>query len=126
MNRFRFDLADRKDPPADDGQCCDHQCRSHAGHQRNQGVHPAFQRHATELAADPAVCRTARFRHLGGARDASRAVRFLVPVSVYSPGGTGSTAPPDDYLSYLLGQSTHGAQFTDVTRTSVGLGPRLS
>jgi hypothetical protein len=54
------------------------------------------------------------------APDATRAVRFLVPVYVYPPGGSGTTAPPKDYLAYLLGQSGHGAKFADVVKTRVG------
>jgi hypothetical protein len=49
-----------------------------------------------------------------------RAVRFLVPVNVYQPGSAAATPPPDDYLSYLRGQVTYGAQLADETRTSVG------
>ncbi len=48
------------------------------------------------------------------------AVRFLVPVSVYPPGGTGVAPPPQDYLPYLLGQRDQGARFTDQSLTSVG------
>jgi hypothetical protein len=53
-------------------------------------------------------------------KDATRAVRFLVPVNVYRPGGTATTATPQDYLAYLLGQAKHGGRFTDVAKTSVG------
>ena len=49
-----------------------------------------------------------------------RAVRFIVPVNVYPPGGTGTTPVPDDYVAYLLGQSADGAEFSDVTETTVG------
>ncbi len=54
-------------------------------------------------------------------KDASfdRAVRFLVPVNVYRPGSAASTPPPDDFLSYLRSQVTHGAQLADETTTSV-------
>ncbi len=54
------------------------------------------------------------------APDATQAVRFLVPVNVYPPGGSGTTAPPEDYLAYLLGQGRHGAKFADVITTTVG------
>ena len=49
-----------------------------------------------------------------------RAVRFLIPVNVYPPGGTGPTSPPPDYLHYLLAQTDHGAHFADQTQTTVG------
>jgi hypothetical protein len=47
------------------------------------------------------------------------AVRFLVPVVVYVPGETEATPPPDDYLTYLLGQSEDGATFSDQSETTV-------
>jgi hypothetical protein len=52
--------------------------------------------------------------------DDTRAVRFMVPVNVYPPGGTGTTPPPRDYLAYLLAQKDHGARFADVTEAHVG------
>ena len=64
--------------------------------------------------------RRAQLRDLGEATDADRAVRVLAPVNVYPPGGTGTSPPPQDYLAYLLSQTDHGAQFTDVTTTTVG------
>ena len=48
-----------------------------------------------------------------------RGIRFLVPVNVYPPGSDTTTAPPDDYLAYLLGQTEHGAEFADVTETTI-------
>jgi hypothetical protein len=48
-----------------------------------------------------------------------RALRFLVPVNVYSPGTTESAETPDDFLAYLLAQREHGADFTDITETTV-------
>ena len=51
--------------------------------------------------------------------EVDRGIRFLVPVNVYLPGATSPTAPPDDYLAYLLGQSEHGATFEDVVETTV-------
>ena len=38
---------------------------------------------------------------------------------MYLPGATSPTAPPDDYLAYLLGQAEHGAIFEDVVETTV-------
>jgi hypothetical protein len=54
------------------------------------------------------------------ASDAERAVRVLVPVSVYQPGSTVAVPPPNDYLTYLLGQVDHGAHFADITKTTIG------
>jgi hypothetical protein len=54
------------------------------------------------------------------AADADRAVRFLIPVNVYPPGGTGTMPLPKDYLAYLLSQADHGAHFADTTETTVG------
>jgi len=56
----------------------------------------------------------------GESTDGTRAVRFLVPVSVYEPGSSEPTPVPPDYLSYLLDQVDQGGAFTDVTETSVG------
>jgi hypothetical protein len=53
------------------------------------------------------------------AADVDRAVRFLVPVELYPPGATTASPPPDDYAAYLLGQSANGAEFTDITNTTV-------
>ncbi len=52
--------------------------------------------------------------------DGTRRLRFLVPVNVYPPGGTGTIPPPRDYLAYLLAQKDHGANFADVTEAHVG------
>jgi hypothetical protein len=51
--------------------------------------------------------------------DPDRAVRFLLPVKIYPPGSSNATAVPKDYLSYLLGQTDHGAHFTDTTKTTI-------
>ena len=48
------------------------------------------------------------------------AVRFLVPVAIYPPGSRKASEPPQDYLSYLLGQAQSGAQFSDRAQTTVG------
>ena len=53
-------------------------------------------------------------------KDATRAVRFLVPVKLYRPGSTATSAVPKDYLAYLLGQAKQGGRFTDLVKTSVG------
>jgi hypothetical protein len=54
------------------------------------------------------------------APDVDRAVRFLIPVNVYPPDGSGAIPSPDDYLAYLLGQTDHGAHFADMSKTTVG------
>ena len=48
------------------------------------------------------------------------AVRFLAPVNVYQPAARNTSAPPKDYLSYLLGQTSHGARFTDQSTRTIG------
>jgi len=48
-----------------------------------------------------------------------RAVRFLIPVSVFPPGSSTRIPPPHDYLDYLLAQTDHGAHFTDEVQTTV-------
>ena len=53
-------------------------------------------------------------------KDATRAVRFLVPVTLYRPGSTATSAVPKDYLAYLLGQAKQGGRFTDLAKTRVG------
>ena len=54
------------------------------------------------------------------AADIGLNVRFLVPVDVYPPGGTDTTAPPHDYLAYLRSQSDYGAHFADLSETTIG------
>lgn len=51
------------------------------------------------------------------------AVRFLVPVNVYRPGETTPTDVPEDYLSYLRQQETHGAHFHDQSTITLGGAP---
>ena len=53
------------------------------------------------------------------ATDVDRGVRFLAPLSVYPPGSDEPAPVPDDYLTYLLGQAEHGAEFADVVETNV-------
>ena len=52
--------------------------------------------------------------------DGTGRVRFMVPVSVYPPGGNGMIPPPRDYLAYLLALKDHGANFADMTEAHVG------
>ncbi len=40
-------------------------------------------------------------------------------MDVYAPGDTAASPPPDDYLTYLLGQSEDGATFSDQSETTV-------
>jgi hypothetical protein len=47
------------------------------------------------------------------------AVRFLIPVELYSPGAAAPRPPPTDYLDYLRSQAAHGAEFSDVSAISV-------
>ena len=48
------------------------------------------------------------------------AVRFLAPQTVYRPGERNDTAVPKDYVSYLLGQTSVGAHFSDQTTVTIG------
>jgi len=56
---------------------------------------------------------------LGEGTDVDRAVRFLVPVTLYAPGTTAETVPPDDYLAYLRTQAQHGARLADETTITI-------
>ena len=49
-----------------------------------------------------------------------RAVRFMIPVSVFVPGAAVATTPPRNYLAYLMGQTAAGGHFTDVSHVTVG------
>ena len=51
--------------------------------------------------------------------DADRGIRFLAPVNLYPPGSTTTTPLPDDYVSYLMSQTDHGAIFSDVVETTI-------
>ena len=48
-----------------------------------------------------------------------RGIRFLAPVNLYPPGSTTTTPLPDDYVTYLLSQTDHGATFSDVVETTI-------
>ncbi|HKF88949.1 MAG TPA: hypothetical protein VKB85_12870 [Propionibacteriaceae bacterium] len=48
------------------------------------------------------------------------AVRFLVPVSVYTPGSKKASKPAKDYLPYLLSQAKSGVRFTDKVQATIG------
>lgn len=61
-------------------------------------------------------------RHLlswDAANSPDNKVRFLMPTSVYRPGSTISKAPPKNYLPYLQGLTSHGAQLSNVTKVTV-------
>jgi hypothetical protein len=53
------------------------------------------------------------------ASESQNAVRFLVPVVVFSAGKETPQAPPKDYLKYLMAQAKGGAVFSNVTKTTV-------
>lgn len=72
-----------------------------------------------ELPAEPTIDET-NFVTWESRTPDGPAVRFLAPVSVFPPGSTIATPPPEDYLAYLLAQEGHGATFTDQTETVVG------
>lgn len=54
------------------------------------------------------------------ASDPDDAVRFLVPVIVYPPGSDTPQAPAKDYLKYLQSQAKDGAEFSNMTKITVG------
>ena len=56
--------------------------------------------------------------------DADRGTHVLAPVNLYPPGSTTTTPLPDDYISYLMSQTGHGATFSDVTETTIDGLPR--
>lgn len=47
-------------------------------------------------------------------------VRFLVPVRVYQPGSKDPVAPPQDYFTYLSGQTNSGAHLTEQRTMTIG------
>ena len=51
--------------------------------------------------------------------DSDRGIRFLAPVNLYPPGSTTTAPLPDDYVSYLMSQTDHGATFSDVVETTI-------
>ena len=51
--------------------------------------------------------------------DGTRAVRFMLPATVYKPGKSAASPLPADYLAYLLGQDTAGVHYTDQTSVMV-------
>jgi hypothetical protein len=61
-------------------------------------------------------------RHLlswDAANSSDNKVRFLVPTNLYRPDSTISKAPPKNYLTYLQGLTSHGAQLSNVTKVTV-------
>jgi hypothetical protein len=53
------------------------------------------------------------------ANSSSSKVRFLAPTNLYHPGSSASEAPPRNYLKYLQGLASHGAQLSHVTTITV-------
>jgi len=72
-----------------------------------------------DLLPTEATTDTANFVTWETGTEGAPAVRFLLPVDVYVPGDTEASPPPDDYLTYLLGQSEDGATFSDQSETMV-------
>ena len=72
-----------------------------------------------DLLPTEATTDTATFVSWETGTQGAPAVRFLLPVNVYVPGDTEASPPPDDYLTYLLGQSEDGATFSDQSETTV-------
>lgn len=49
----------------------------------------------------------------------NEAVRFLIPVELYSPGSSDPRPAPTNYLNYLRGQAAHGAEFSNISTITV-------
>jgi hypothetical protein len=49
----------------------------------------------------------------------NEAVRFLIPVELYSPGSSAPRPPPRNYLDYLRGQAAHGGKFSHISTITV-------
>ena len=61
-----------------------------------------------DLLPTEATTDTANFVTWETGTQGAPAVRFLLPVDVYVPGDSEASPPPDDYLTYLLGQRRMG------------------
>jgi hypothetical protein len=92
---------------------------SQGGSYSTQAFIPPFDVTVPDLFPTEATTDTTNFVTWDTGAEGAPAVRFLVPVVVYVPGETEATPPPDDYLTYLLGQSEDGATFSDQSATTV-------
>ena len=70
------------------------------------------------LLKSPPISDTTNLLTWDAAADDNEKIRFLIPVEVYPPGGSPGP-PPADYLAYLLGQASYGAEFTDQSTMTV-------
>jgi hypothetical protein len=70
------------------------------------------------LLKSPPIADTTNLLTWDAAADANEKIRFLIPVEVHPPGG-GQGPPPTDYLAYLQGQASYGAEFADVSTITV-------
>jgi hypothetical protein len=70
------------------------------------------------LLKSPPIADTTNLLTWDAAADDNEKIRFLIPVEVYPPGGSPGP-PPADYLAYLLGQASSGAEFTDQSTMTV-------
>jgi hypothetical protein len=73
------------------------------------------------LLKSPPISDTTNLLTWDAAADDNEKIRFLIPVEVYSPDNPTSSPepPPTDYLAYLQGQASQGAQFSDVSTITV-------
>jgi hypothetical protein len=71
------------------------------------------------LLKSPPIADTTNFLTWNAAADANEKIRFLIPAEVYPPRGGGPEPPPTDYLAYLQGQASYGAEFSDVSTNTV-------
>jgi len=75
------------------------------------------------LLKSPPIADTTNLLTWDAAADDNEKIRFLIPVKVYPPKSYGQSGgpkpPPTDYLAYLLGQKSHGAEFSDRSTITV-------
>ena len=71
------------------------------------------------LLKSPPISDTTNLLTWDAAADDNEKIRFLIPVEVYPPGSSSPEPPPTDYLAYLQGQASQGAQFSDVSTITV-------
>jgi hypothetical protein len=71
----------------------------------------------------PPIADTTNLLTWDAAADDNEKIRFLIPVKVYPPLSYGRSGdpepPPTDYLAYLLGQASYGAEFSDRSTITV-------
>ena len=73
------------------------------------------------LPAEPVTDEPRFLTWVGEGVDVDRAVRFLVPIGIYDPAGSGRLEPvPRDFPAFLEGLERYGAEVTDPVPVDVG------